>query len=92
MTLDNFLIMRHELLLSAAALIILTAEIFWHPERKRSIMLFSIILFAVVTIAGFLPSQSGTLFGGMYVTDGTRLLMKNIINLGALIIFFQSAG
>lgn len=92
MTLDNFLIMRHELLLTAAALIVLTAEIFWHPDKKRSITLFSIILFAVITIAGFLPSQDGILFGGMYVTNGTRILMKNILNLGALIVFFQSAG
>ena len=44
----------------------------------------------MITIAGFLPSPSGTLFGGMYVTSGTRLLMKNILNIGVLLVFIQS--
>src|SRR5450759_1571023 len=90
MSLGTFLIMRHELLLIAAALIVLIAEIFWNPDKKSSISLFSIILFGVITIIGFLPSPAGPLFGGMYVSSGTRLLMKNILNIGALIIFIQS--
>ena len=90
MSLGTFLIMRHELLLIAAALSVLIAEIFWNPERKRGITLFSIILFGVVTITGFFPSAAGSLFGGMYITSGTRLLMKNILNIGALLVFIQS--
>ena len=90
MSLGTFLIMRHELLLIAAALIVLIAEIFWNPDKKSSISLFSIILFGVITIIGFLPSPAGPLFGGMYVSSGTRLLMKNILNIGALIVFIQS--
>ena len=90
MSLGTFLIMRHELLLIAAALIVLIAEIFWNPDKKSSISLFSIILFGIITIIGFLPSPAGPLFGGMYVSSGTRLLMKNILNIGALIIFIQS--
>ena len=68
MSLGTFLIMRHELLLIAAALLVLIAEIFRNPDNKRSISLFSIILFGIITIAGFLPSPAGSLFGGMYVT------------------------
>ena len=64
--------MRHELLLIAAALLVLIAEIFWNPDKKGSISLFSIILFGVITIAGFLPSPAGSLFGGMYVSSGTQ--------------------
>ena len=33
MSLGTFLIMRHELLLIAAALSVLIAEIFWNPDR-----------------------------------------------------------
>jgi len=90
MSLGTFLIMRHELLLIAAALIVLIAEIFWNPDKKGSISLFSIIIFGVITIIGFIPSPEGPLFGGMYVSSGTRLLMKNILNIGALLVFIQS--
>jgi NADH-quinone oxidoreductase subunit N len=82
--------MRHELLLIAAALLVLIAEIFWNPDKKSSISLFSIILLGVITIIGFLPSPSGSLFGGMYISSGTRLLMKDILNIGALLVFIQS--
>jgi NADH-quinone oxidoreductase subunit N len=90
MSLSTFLIMRHELLLSVAALLVLIAEIFWNPEKKQGISLFSIILLGVITIIGFLPATTGPLFGGMYISSGTRLLMKNILNIGALLVFIQS--
>ncbi len=82
--------MRHELLLTGAALLILIAEIFGTQEKRRSANLFAIILFSVVTIAGFLPSPSGSLFGGMYEVDSVRLIMKNILNAGVLLILIQS--
>jgi NADH-quinone oxidoreductase subunit N len=90
MNLGTFLIMRHELLLIAAALTVLIAEIFCNPDKKGNISLFSIIIFGVITIIGFFPSADGSLFGGMYVSSGTRLLMKNILNIGALLVFIQS--
>jgi NADH-quinone oxidoreductase subunit N len=90
MSLGTFLIMRHELLLIVAALLVLIAEIFWNPDKKRSIILFSIILLGIITIVGFLPSPAGSLFGGMYISSGTRLLMKNILNIGVLLVFIQS--
>jgi len=90
MSLSTFLIMRHELLLSVAALLVLIAEIFWDPKKKQGISLFSIILLGVITIIGFLPAPTGPLFGGMYISSGTRLLMKNVLNIGALLVFIQS--
>ena len=90
MSLGTFLLMRHELLLIAAALLVLMAEIFVDTEKKRNISLFSCIIFGVITIAGFLPSPTGTVFGGMYISTGTTLLMKNILNIGALLVFIQS--
>lgn len=92
MSLGTFFIMRHELLLLAALLLVLMAEIFWNQEKKNQITLFSIILFGVITVAGFIPAQTGSLFGGMYVTSQTHLMMKNILNIGAFIVFLQSAG
>ena len=92
MSLVNFSLMRHELLLTAAALLVLIGEIFWNPARKKSLSLFAIIIFVMVAIIGFLPSGSGSLFGGMYEVDNTRLLMKNILNIGVLIVMLQSLG
>jgi NADH-quinone oxidoreductase subunit N len=82
--------MRHELLLTVAALLVLIAEISWNPEKKRSISLFAVILFSIITVIGFLPSPTGSLFGGMYESTGIRLTMKNILNVGALIVLIQS--
>ena len=92
MTSETFFLMRHELLLTAAALLVLMAEIFTDPGKRKNISLFSIVLFGIITIAGFLPTSDGVLFGGMYQTTGTRVLMKNILNIGALIVFIQSEG
>jgi NADH-quinone oxidoreductase subunit N len=82
--------MRHELLLVAAALLLLIAEIFWNPAKKGSVSIFATILLALICAAGFIPSPSGSLFGGMYVADSTRLIMKNILNIGVLLVFIQS--
>jgi NADH-quinone oxidoreductase subunit N len=90
MSLGTFLIMRHELLLTAAALLVLMAEIFGNPDKKKGISLFAIIIFGVITLAGFLPAQPGVLFGGMYTSSATTLLMKNILNIGAFLVFVQS--
>ncbi len=90
MSSGTFLIMRHELLLIVAALSVLIAEIFWDPSKKKSISLFSIILLGIITIIGFIPSPEGSLFGGMYISSGARLIMKNVLNIGALLVFIQS--
>lgn len=85
--------MRHELLLTAAALLVLMAEIFTDPRKHRGgLAIFTAFIFGIITIAGFIPSGDGSLFGGMYVTDGTRLLMKNILNIGMLLVLIQSIG
>ncbi len=86
----NFAIMRHELLLTAAALLILTAEIFHSAGNKKNVSILALVTFTLITIAGFLPLPSGTLFGGMYVADPIRIIMKNILNIGSLIVLFQS--
>ena len=90
MNLDLFLLMRHELLLVVAALFILIADLNVPVSQKSKMIPLGIIVFAVVTIIGFLPAQTGSVFGGMYQTDALRLVMKNILNVGALIVFIQS--
>ena len=86
------LIMRHELLLVAITVILLLVEIFLPQDKKDKIILPAILLMALVTIVGFIPGPTGVLFGGMYGTSPLILLMKNILNIGVLIIFIQSVS
>lgn len=90
MSLENFLLMRHELLLVFTAIFILAADIIWTSENKNSIRVIAIVLMFVTTILGFIPGGYGSMFGGMYQTSVLSLFVKNILNLGVLIIFIQS--
>ncbi len=92
MNIGQFIMMRHELLLTAAALIILIAEIFTADKSKEKLIPFSIGLFALITFIGFLPVQEGTLFGGSYQSSALTALMKNVLNVGVMIIFLQAEG
>lgn len=85
-----FMLIRHELLLTAAAIIILMAEIFSDPKNHKGISIFAVVMFGVVTAAGFILPGNGSLFGGMYITDSTRILMKNILNTGVFLVLIQS--
>ena len=82
--------MRHELVLTLAFLIILVAEVFTGEKKKEKFRGFAVVLFAVVTAIGMLPAPEGTLFGGMYQAGHTTTLMKNILNIGTLIVLIQS--
>lgn len=90
MSLQDFSIMRHELLLSLAVVLVLLAEIFIDHRKKKNISIFSVILFGIITAIGFLPVQEGSLFGGMYNSSALKVLMKNILNIGVLIVVIQS--
>jgi len=87
---ESFIIMRHELVLTLAFIFILVAEVFTGERNKEKIKGIAVVLFAIVTAVGFLPAATGTLFGGMYQASGTTTLMKNILNIGTLIVLIQS--
>lgn len=90
MSLDELMLMRHEWALVAVALVLLIAEIVVNENRKQNIGIVACVLMALVTLLGFLPANTGSVFGNMYLTDPLRILMKNILNVGVLIIFLQS--
>ncbi len=90
MDFGQFIIMRQELLLTIAAVIILIAEIATSDEKKASIIPFTLGLFTLVTAIGFIPGQEGTLFGGSYQSTQLTMFMKNVLNLAVLIVFFQA--
>lgn len=89
MSWDSLYIMRHEVLLT---LLILFQLIFDLRESAKSrVVLITVITFFIFTLAGFVPSQETALFGGMYVSDELRLLLKNILSVCTLIVFLQSS-
>ncbi len=90
MDFGQFILMRHELLLILAAVIVLIAELAVSEGSKAKIIPFALGLFALVTIVGFIPGETGTLFGGSYQSSELTTMMKNVLNIGVLIIFLQS--
>jgi len=89
MDISNFIIMKHELLLTIATLILLIAEI--AIDDKKKIIPFAIGLFGLHTIYGFFGNVSGEIFGGMYQNSALIILMKNILNIGVFIILLQAS-
>jgi NADH-quinone oxidoreductase subunit N len=92
MNFGQFLMMRHELLLTIAVVIMLVAEIATSDANKKRLIPFFIGIFALITVIGFLPGESGILFGGSYQANSLTMLMKNVLNIGVLIIFLQAEG
>lgn len=92
MSLGDWILMRHELVLVLTILILLVLELNFEGEKKKSIITITMFLFAGITLLGFIPAETGSLFGGMYVTDPLRILMKNVLNLAVLIILLQSSS
>lgn len=92
MNLGQFILMRHELLLTLAAVAVLIAEVSTSEKSKARIIPFALGLFGLVTIIGFIPGQEGTLFGGSYQSSQLTMFMKNVLNLAVLIVFLQAEG
>lgn len=89
MSIENFLLMRQELMLLAVIILLVIGEIF--SNNKKSLVSLAIVLFTMHTVIGFFPMANGTLFGGMFKTTTLIHLFKNVLNVGVLIIILQSA-
>jgi NADH-quinone oxidoreductase subunit N len=92
MSLSDILTMRNELLLTFMAMLLLIIDLNLNHTQKNRIIPIAIGFLLVITVIGFIPQPDQTLFGGMYHTNGLVQLMKNILNIGALIILFQSVA
>ncbi len=90
MNFSDILTMRHELVLTLIALVVLIIDLNLHNRDKHFIIPITLSLFFIHTVIGFLPSQASTLFGGMYRTTTLLVTMKNVLNVGVLIILLQS--
>jgi NADH:ubiquinone oxidoreductase subunit 2 (subunit N) len=84
-------IMRHEVLLTVLVLYQLIADLSEKTEKK-GVVNTTIALFFVYVVVGWLPAQPATLFGNMYISDGLRTLLKNILVFSTLIVLLQSSS
>ena len=84
---SNFLIMNHELSLVVVLVALLLADVL--GKNKKVFQFFAIGLFLIHTILGFTHWNIGeaTAFSGMYVTSEIHVFVKNILNIGTLIVF-----
>lgn len=90
MSFSDILFMRHEVVLTILALLILIIDLNLSNKNKHLIIPVSLGLFVIHTIIGFFPTEEVSLFGGMYQSNALRGLMKNVLNVGVLIVLFQS--
>jgi NADH-quinone oxidoreductase subunit N len=92
MDISQFFMMRHELVLTLSAVILVIVELSVGENHKTKIIPWVAGLFALVTLIGFLPVETGTLFGGAYQSTPLTTSIKNILNIAVLIVFLQSEG
>jgi NADH-quinone oxidoreductase subunit N len=92
MKFQDLLLIRHELLLTLAAVVLIIAELVTAENRKKSIVPISLFLMGIVTAIGILFPAKGIAFGSMYQTDALRSGMKTILDVAAIIVILQSYG
>jgi len=89
---NQILLMRDEISLTIIILVILVSDLIVKDDRKKIISNIAIGLFAIHTLAGFIPMPEGTLFGGMFKTDPLIFGFKNILNIGVFLILLQATS
>ena len=90
MDFSNFLMMHQEAGLITVFLILLFYDVFGGEKSKKYFRFTACLLFGIHTFAGFLPHATGAAFGGMYLCSDMTVLMKNILNIGTLLVLMQS--
>ena len=90
---SQFLVMHQEIGLLVLILLVFLFDTFSSRQAPRGLSMFTVCLFALVTIGGFVypwDATSATAFGGMYATSPVMTAIKNILNIGALIVLVQA--
>ncbi|MFA6778832.1 MAG: NADH-quinone oxidoreductase subunit N, partial [Paludibacteraceae bacterium] len=88
---SGFSIMNQDIALVVVLVFVLLADLFCGNKGKKYFQLAAIGAFALDTIYGFTISFGATTidaFSGMYVTSDMHVLVKNILNVGTLFVFF----
>ena len=92
MDLSNYLLMKQEMSLLVVFLILIVYDLFASEKSKKYFQPVACLLFLAHTVYGFFPQITGTSFSGMYVANEAEISIKNILNIGVLLLFLQSNG
>ncbi|MCM1293276.1 MAG: NADH-quinone oxidoreductase subunit N [Bacteroides sp.] len=86
--------MKQEICLLVVFLLVFLNDTFFSRKVQSGIGIITSILFGVYTVLCFIPaffnSGATTAFGGMYETSAVIACIKNILNVGVLIVLIQS--
>ncbi len=88
---SNFLLMQQELSLIIVFLLLLCYDIFGSEKSKKYFQPVACGLFFLHTMFGIIaPVYYGDAFGGMFINTPISILMKNILNIGTMIVLLQT--
>lgn len=89
---SQFLAMRQEIGLLIVFLLVFLYDMFMPKKAQNGIAGFSTGLFTLFTVASFIWGNMGEVdaFTGMYATSNVCVMIKNILNVGVLIVLIQS--
>lgn len=92
MDLSNYLLMKQEMSLLVVFLILFVFDLVATEKAKSLFQPLGILLFLAHTVYCFLPQTAGESFSGMYVLGNTEIWVKNILNVGVLLMLLQTNG
>ena len=88
---SQFLLMPQEIGLLLVFLLVFIYDTFMPERSQRYMPIFSVIMMALYTIYCFcFPAGVGEAFGGMFESNAPTWVMKNILNVGVLLVLLQA--
>ncbi len=89
---SQFLAMRQEIGVLLVFLLVFLYDTFMPKKALNATAGFTAILFSIFTVASFVWGNVGTVdaFAGMYSTSPVCSMIKNILNVGVVIVLIQS--
>ena len=88
---SQFLLMPQEIGLLLVFLLVFIYDTFMPERTQRYMPVFTVIMMALYTIYCFcLPAAAGEAFGGMFESNAATWVMKNILNVGVVLVLLQA--
>ena len=88
---SQFLLMPQEIGLLLVFLLVFIYDTFMPERTQRYMPVFTVIMMALYTIYCFCcPAAVGEAFGGMFESNAPTWVMKNILNVGVVLVLLQA--
>ena len=88
---SQFLLMPQEIGLLLVFLLVFIYDTFMPERAQRYMPVFTVIMMALYTIYCFCcPAAAGEAFGGMFESNAPTWVMKNILNVGVVLVLLQA--